>query len=123
LDLEASMTTLDILRREPDLRSYKQGDVIFEAGDPADCMYAVVDGTVDIRIHGSVVETVAPGSVFGEMGLIDAQPRSAEAVAASDCNLAVISEKRFLRLVEMMPQFALQMMRVITERLRRHGPH
>lgn len=117
------MTTLDILRREPDLRSYKQGDVIFEAGDPADCMYAVVDGTVDIRIHGSVVETVAPGSVFGEMGLIDAQPRSAEAVAASDCNLAVISEKRFLRLVEMMPQFALQMMRVITERLRRHGPH
>ena len=117
------MTSLDILRREPDLRSYKQGDVIFKAGDPGDCMFAVVDGAVDIRIHGSVVETVAAGSVFGEMGLIDGLPRSADAVAASDCNLAVISEKRFLRLVEMMPQFALQMMRVITQRLRRHGPH
>lgn len=117
------MTTLDILRREPDIRNYKLGDTIFNAGDPADCMYAVVEGSVEIRIHGSAVEQVAPGGVFGEMGLIDAQPRSAEAVAASDCSLAVISEKRFLRLVEMMPQFALQMMRVITQRLRRHGPH
>lgn len=116
------MTTLDILRREPDIRSYKQGDTIFRAGDPADCMYAVVEGSVEIRIHGSVIEQIAPGGVFGEMGLIDTQSRSAEAVAATDCSLAVISEKRFLRLVEMMPQFALQMMRVITQRLRRQDP-
>jgi CRP/FNR family transcriptional regulator, cyclic AMP receptor protein len=113
------MTSLDILRREPDVRSFKQGDIIFKAGDPGDCMYAVVDGTVEIRIRGASVEQIAPGGVFGEMGLIDAQPRSADAVAATDCSLAVISEKRFLRLVEMMPQFALQMMRVITQRLRR----
>lgn len=117
------MTTLDILRREPDIRSFKRGDTIFNEGDPADCMYAVVEGSVEIRLHGSVIEQIAPGGVFGEMGLIDAQPRSAQAFAAADCSLAVISEKRFLRLVEMMPQFALQMMRVITQRLRRHGPH
>ena len=116
------MTTLDILRREPDIRSYKSGETIFKAGDPGDCMFAVVDGTVEIRIQDAPVETIAAGGVFGEMGLIDGLPRSADAVAASDCNLAVISEKRFLRLVEMMPQFALQMMRVITQRLRRHSP-
>lgn len=117
------MTTLDILRREPDIRSFKRGDVIFDEGDPADCMYAVVEGSVEIRLHGSVIEQIVPGGVFGEMGLIDAQPRSAQAVAGTDCSLAVISEKRFLRLVEAMPQFALQMMRVITQRLRRHGQH
>jgi CRP-like cAMP-binding protein len=117
------MTTLDILRREPDIRSFKHGDVIFNGGDPADCMYAVVDGSVEIRLHGAVIEQIAPGGVFGEMGLIDGQPRSAQAVAATDCSLAVIGEKRFLRLVEMMPQFALQMMRVVTQRLRRRGPH
>jgi CRP-like cAMP-binding protein len=117
------MTTLDILRREPDIRSFKQGDTIFNEGEPADCMYAVVDGSVEIQLHGTVIEQIAPGGVFGEMGLIDAQPRSAQAVAGTDCSLAVISEKRFLRLVEMMPQFALQMMRVITQRLRRHDPH
>jgi CRP-like cAMP-binding protein len=113
------MTSLEILRREPDVRSFEQGDTVFKAGDPGDCMYAVVEGTVEIRIHGATVEQIAPGGVFGEMGLIDAQPRSADAVAATDCSLAVISEKRFLRLVEMMPQFALQMMRVISQRLRR----
>ena len=64
-----------------------------------------------------------PGGVLGELGLIDAQPRSATAVAETDCKVAVIGEKRFLRLVEQVPRFALQMMRVITERLRQHGPH
>ena len=117
------MTTLDILRREPDIRNYRQGDFIFKEGDLADCMFAVVEGSVEIRIHDASIETLTAGAVFGEMGLIDDQPRSADAVAATDCSLAVISEKRFLRLVEMTPQFALQMMRVITHRLRRHGPH
>jgi len=116
------MTTLDILRREPDIRSYRQGETIFKAGDPADCMYAVIDGTIEIRLQGVSTEMITSGGVFGEMGLIDAHPRSAEAIAVSDCSLAVISEKRFLRLVELMPQFALQMMRVITQRLRRYRP-
>ncbi len=117
------MSTLDILRNEPDLRSYRQGETVFQAGDPGDCMYAVVDGRVEIRLEGTVIDHIAAGGVFGEMGLIDHKPRSATAVAETDCRLAVIGEKRFLRLVEQMPQFALQMMRVVTGRLRQHGPH
>jgi CRP-like cAMP-binding protein len=116
------MPTLDILRREPDLRSFTQGATIFQAGDPGDSMYAVVDGVVEIRLNGAVIESVSPGGVFGEMGLVEGKPRSAAAVAGTDCTVAVISEKRFLRLVEMAPQFALQMMRVVSDRLRRHGP-
>jgi CRP-like cAMP-binding protein len=53
------------------------------------------------------------------VALIDGQPRSATAVAAADCSVAAINEKRFLRLVEVTPRFALQVMQVITERLRR----
>lgn len=113
------MSTLDALRREPDLRSYSQGATIFSEGDPGDCMYAVVEGNVEIRLHGKTVEQITPGGVFGEMALIDAQRRSATAVAATDCKLAAIPEKRFLRLVEQTPHFALQMMRVVTDRLRR----
>lgn len=113
------MSTLDALRREPDLRSYPNGSTIFKEGDPGDCMFAVVEGSVEIRLHGKVVEQIAPGGVFGEMALIDGQPRSAAAIATSDCTLAAIPEKRFLRLVEQTPHFALQIMRVVTERLRR----
>jgi CRP-like cAMP-binding protein len=113
------MPTFEFLRREPNIRSYRHGESIFRAGDPADCMYAVIDGAAEIVLDGKVVERIAPVGVFGEMALIDHQPRSASAVAAGDCQLAVIDEKRFLLLIERMPRFALQMMQVITERLRR----
>ena len=113
------MPTFAILRNEPDIRSFKQGETIFKQGDTADCMFAVVEGAVEIELRGTVVERIAPGGVFGEMALIDGQPRSATALAAADCSVAVINEKRFLRLIELTPRFALQMMQVITERLRR----
>ena len=68
------------------------------------------------------MDRLKAGSIFGEMALIDAEPRSGTAIAATDCKLAAIGEKRFLRLIEQTPRFALQIMRVITERLRRTDP-
>jgi len=112
------MPTFEIFRREPDMRSFKAGESIFREGDAGDCMFAVVEGAVDIEINGTVVEHITPGGIFGEMTLIDGQPRSATALAAADCRLAAINEKRFLRLVEMTPRFALQIMQVISQRLR-----
>ena len=113
-------TTFDILRREPTIRAYKQGQTIFKQGDPgSDCMFAVVEGAVDIELGGVVLERLVPITVFGEMALLDQRPRSASARAAVDCSLAVIDKKRFLRLVELTPQFALHMMQLISERLRR----
>ena len=117
------MASIDILQRESDVRRVVQGSVIFKQGDAADCLYAVIEGAVEIRINGVKVETVTHGGVFGEMALIDSRPRSGTAIAATDCTLAAISEKRFLRLVESTPQFALQIMRVITDRLRRSSAH
>jgi len=114
------MATLELLRREPDVRTYQPGEVIFNEGDTGDSMYAVVEGRVAIKLRGESVEHVGEGGVFGEMGLIDHQPRSASAVAETASRVAVISEKRFLRLVEQVPMFALQMMRIITDRVRRH---
>jgi CRP-like cAMP-binding protein len=114
------MTTFEFLRREPDIRDFKKGQTIFKQGDPgSDCMFAVVDGVVDIQIGSETVEHVQPLHVFGEMALIDQRPRSATATAAVDSRVAVIDKKRFLRLVEQTPHFALNMMQVISERLRR----
>jgi CRP-like cAMP-binding protein len=112
------MPTFEILSREPDVRSFSEGEAIFREGDAGNCMFAVVEGTVDIVLDGKVVEHVGAGSVFGEMALIDHQTRSATALAATACRLAAIDEKRFLRLVEITPRFALQMMQVISQRLR-----
>ena len=117
------MSVLDILRGEPDSRAYAKGETVFSQGDAADCLFVVIEGSADILIDGVVVERVGSGGVFGEMALIDGQPRSATVVAATDLSLAAIGEKRFLRLVSQLPTFALQMMRVMTERLRRRGEH
>ena len=118
------MNTFDFLSREPDIRAYKRGQAIFRQGDPGgDRMFAVVEGAINIELGGVTVEHIVPVGVFGEMALIDKQPRSATAVAAVDCSLAAIDEKRFLRLVEQTPRFALQVMQVITQRLRRANSH
>ena len=61
------MPTFPMLLHEPDLRSFKRGETIFKQGDSADCMFALVDGSVEFQLQGTVIERIAPGAVFGEM--------------------------------------------------------
>jgi CRP/FNR family transcriptional regulator, cyclic AMP receptor protein len=118
------MTTFEFLRHEPVIQDFRKGQTIFKEGDPgSDCMFAVIEGVVEIRIGSQTVEHVQPVHVFGEMGLVEQQPRSATAIATADSRIAVIDRKRFLRLVELTPHFALNMMQVISERLRRASTH
>jgi CRP-like cAMP-binding protein len=110
----------DFLRRERDIRSFPAGAAVFEDGSAGDCMFAVIEGEVDIMKGGAVIENVKAGMVFGEMALIDRSPRSATAVARTDCQLAAVNERRFTFLVQETPFFALEIMRVLAERLRRN---
>jgi CRP/FNR family transcriptional regulator, cyclic AMP receptor protein len=99
-------------------RDYKAGDVIFKQGDAAEELFIVQSGEVEIRLGNRVLETLPQYSVFGEMALIDAAPRSATAVAATDVKLVPVTEKQFLYLVANTPHFALNVMRVMARRLR-----
>ena len=74
---------------------------------------------VEITIGNNVVETLGPGEPFGEMALIDQAARTATAIAKTPCKLAVIPEKRFLFMVAQTPHFALQIMKVMADRLRK----
>jgi CRP-like cAMP-binding protein len=113
------MTTIDLFRNSTDTRNFAAGEVIFHQGDPGKIMYAVQDGTVDIRVGDRVIQSHGPGGIFGEMAIIDDQPRSATAVAATDCRLVPIDERRFMFLVQQTPFFAIQVMRVMADRTRR----
>lgn len=103
-------------------QSFNQGQIIFREGDPGDQLYIVAEGEVDIVTDSQLLETVKTGGIFGEMALIDDKPRSATAIARTDCVLAPVSRQHFLTLVERTPLFALQVMRVMAERLRRVNP-
>lgn len=99
--------------------SFPVGHAVFREGDSGDKMFAVLAGAVDIIIHGVTVETVEAGGVFGEMALVEEKPRAATAVVTADARLVVIDRRRFLFLVQQNPFFALQLMTIMAERLRR----
>src|ERR1700722_10939736 len=99
-------------------RHYKAGDVIFREGDPAEELFVVKSGVVEIRLGNRLLDTFSERSIFGEMALIDPGARSATAVAATDAAIVPIREQQFLFLVSRTPFFALNVMRVLVRRLR-----
>lgn len=100
-------------------KSVGPGETIFREGEPRDFMYAVLEGEVDLFVKGQLVETVSRGGIFGEMALIEKSDRVASAVAKTDAKLVPVDEERFLFLVHQTPNFALHVMRVLADRLRR----
>jgi len=110
--------TISFFRNAMDFESFSAGQIIFQEGQPGEVMYAVTEGEVDIIVQNKVMDTAGPGGIVGEMALIDTKPRSATAIAKTDCKLVPISEKRFTFLVQQTPNFALQVMRVMADRLR-----
>ena len=109
---------LDMFHDERNPRECAAGEAIFRAYDMGAEMYVVLEGEVELTIDDRVLETLGPGEPFGEMALIDQAPRTATAIAKTACKLAVIPEKRFLFMVQTAPQFALQIMKVMADRLR-----
>jgi len=99
-------------------RTYKAGDIIFREGDPADELFIVKTGKVEIRLGNRLLDTLPELSIFGEMALIDHGPRSATAVALTDATIVPVGEKQFLLMVSRTPFFALNVMRVLVQRLR-----
>jgi len=70
-------------------------------------------------LQGVTVNQVSADEIFGEMALVDSSPRSATAHAVTDCKLAVVDQKRFEFLVQQTPNFAIQVMGVMADRLRK----
>jgi CRP-like cAMP-binding protein len=94
------------------------GTVLLHDGDVGDAMLVVIEGTLDVMVGGSVVESVGPGGIVGELALIDDAPRSAEVVASSPARVLRVDKRRFTYLVQEHPTFALQVMEVMAQRLR-----
>jgi CRP-like cAMP-binding protein len=96
--------------------------VLFREGEPGDRMYVIADGQVRIvkRVAGAeiTIATLRTGDCFGEMSLLDDQPRSATAVVAQDSVLVVIERGSFEQLVRDNGEIAVRIMRRLSSRLR-----
>lgn len=108
-----------LFQHADDIREFPAGHVIYNQGDPGDVLFVVLDGEVEIQYEEVLRETAAIGDIFGEMALIDSLGRSGTAIVLSDCRVAAVTEKQFLFMVQQTPNFALTVMRVLADRLRR----
>src|SRR5215510_22533 len=113
------MDLRSLFARSDNVQEFQANATIFAEGTPGDVMYVVLDGEMELRVRNEVLEVAGPGDIMGEMALIDASPRSATARAKTDCRLAPVDERRFLFMVDETPFFALHVMRVLANRLRR----
>jgi len=114
--MESSM--LDMFRYSQGSEKFRSGETVFAEGEFGDTMYVVLNGYVEIRVTGKTLEVAGPGTVIGEMALINLSTRSATAIAQSDCTLVPVDEKQFLSLVLRRPRFALSVMEIMANRLR-----
>ncbi|MET0740002.1 MAG: cyclic nucleotide-binding domain-containing protein [Candidatus Nanopelagicales bacterium] len=101
--------------------SYANGQTIFQEGDLGQHLYFVKSGEVAISVHDTVIDRIGPGDIFGEMALIDHKVRSATATAVSDTEVVPVDERRFLFLVQQHPYFAINLMSVLADRIRRRS--
>ena len=106
----------------------RSGEVVIREGESArnDCMALVLDGEVTVEnsvaaAHDSmVVSVLGPGSLIGEMGIIDGGPRSATCIAATDLALAVLTRDALARLIEAHPGVAARLLLAMSKRIADH---
>jgi CRP-like cAMP-binding protein len=96
---------------------YAAGTPLVVEGTPADAFYAILAGSARVDVPGQDV-TLATGDFFGEMALVDDEPRAATVTALTDVLVLMIPRGRFLELLEAEPKVALAVMETLTRRLR-----
>jgi CRP/FNR family transcriptional regulator, cyclic AMP receptor protein len=138
---EAAVSVVETLRRVPlfaqlapdDLqrvaavardRPYPRNSVIVFEDDPGDALFVVAAGQVKVVLVGEdgrevILAVLGPGDFFGELALIDDEPRSAHVIAMDDARLLVLRRDDFQRALEAHPRIALGLLRALSRRLRR----
>jgi CRP/FNR family cyclic AMP-dependent transcriptional regulator len=104
-------------------RNVPRASTIMAAGDPIDCLYIVVSGRLKVMLGEAngkevILSIIGPGEFFGEMGLIDDNPRSASVVSIEPCELLSITKRDFEKCLA--GNFAMSkiLMRGLVRRLR-----
>jgi CRP-like cAMP-binding protein len=112
------------LERLADVREYPEGAVVVSQDDPGDSLFVLVTGRVKVVLYGDSGREIilsifkSPGDFFGEMSLLDNQPRSATVMAAERSRLLVLSRRDFQAHIEAHPRTALRVLTELSRRLR-----
>jgi len=104
-------------------RSAPRGTAIMREGDPIDFLYIVISGRLKVMMgeadgKETILSILGPGEFFGEMGLIDDNPRSASVIAIEGTELLALTRRAFRKCLVEKPELAMAVMRVLVRRMR-----
>ena len=110
---------LDLARE----KAYPKNSVILFEDDPGDALFVVATGQVKVVLIGEdgrevILSVLGEGQFFGEMSLIDDEPRSAHVIAMEDSNLVVLRREDFESILLQTPLIAVALLKELTRRLR-----
>ncbi len=104
-------------------RTYRRGEVIFRKEDPGYILYLIVSGAVKIAVSSGegeeiILTIMGAGQFFGELALFDEQARSADAEAIENTEVLTLQREEFLKVLESRPRVAIQLLKVLSQRIR-----
>ena len=92
---------------------------LIEEGEEGDALFVIIEGTASVRRGSDEVATVGPGAVFGEMALLDGEPRSATVVTTTPVTVAVLGVRMFRTLLREFPEMTFELLAGLAADLRR----
>jgi CRP/FNR family transcriptional regulator, cyclic AMP receptor protein len=98
-------------------KRYASGSALVKSGDPGEHFFLILDGRAGVRAGARRVG-LGIGDFFGEMSLLDGEPRSATVAAQTDVLVMMVSRRKFLKLLESEPRIAIAVMTTLSRRVR-----
>jgi CRP/FNR family transcriptional regulator, cyclic AMP receptor protein len=95
------------------------GTVITQIGDAGDSFFVIIDGMAQVRTPVGAGGQLQPGDFFGEMSLLDGEPRSATIVATTDLRLLIVDRLHFWRMLDETPELVRGILTILSRRVRR----
>ena len=117
---------LERLARASRFQRFEKGTFLFFQSDPSESAYVVRSGGISIVLSSAdgramVINEMRSGDIFGELGILTAQPRSTNAIARADSDILIIPYEAFLGMIDSEPQLARRILKITAERLQRSG--
>lgn len=101
--------------------TFKPGDVLFRQDEPGTCAYIILRGEAAVMVRGPsgpiAVATLGPSEIVGEIAILCDVPRTATILATTDLETLCVSKDNFFQMVTEFPQMAVEVMRVLAQRL------
>lgn len=112
------MGILKMFRNWQEVEEFDSEAVIFTEGDPADQLYVILAGEVELTLHGDSLGSESKGSIIGEMAMLESATRNATATARGKVKLAKLDRSELQKMIRESPEFSLRAMTVLAKRLR-----